>query len=75
MDSEIRREITSLNGEKKMSEMAVRGYQNSIAEQLRSSMGKDMDDVLEGRKKVEFTFWQKIRNGFNRLLWNLNLGQ
>lgn len=75
MDNEIRRELTSMEGERKMGELALIGHQNSLASQLNGSLGQDMKDVLEGRKTVEFTSWRKIRNKFDKLLWTLGLGQ
>jgi hypothetical protein len=73
MDKELNREITSLESEKRMDELALKGYQHSIAEQLNGAMGKDMTDVLSGNKKVKFSFWRRIKNGFDKLLWNLSL--
>lgn len=75
MDSSIERELRSLEGERKMSEVAIRGYQHNIAEQLRSSMGEDIKEVLNGNKKVKLSFWQKIKHKFDVLLWNLSLEQ
>ncbi len=73
MDNEIRKELTSMQGERKMGELALIGYQNSLASQLNGSLGKDMMDVLEGRKDVDFTMWRKIRNKFDKILWTLGL--
>ena len=68
MEKELQREIQTLKSEKKMDELALKGHQWSIAEQLNGSMGKDMNDVLSGKKKVEFTFWTKIKYGFDNFL-------
>ena len=75
MSREVNMELQTLESERKMSQMALKGYQWSIAQDLKGSMGKDMKDVLEGRKKVKFSRWRRIKNGFNRLLWMLNLVQ
>ena len=73
MDKELNREITSLESEKRMDELALKGHQYNIAEQLNGAMGKDMTEVLSGNKKVKFSFWRRITNSFDKLLWNLNL--
>lgn len=73
MNNELNREIVSLESEKRMDELALKGYQNKIAEQLNGSMGKDMTEVLSGEKKIQFSVWRRIKNGFDKLLWNLNL--
>ena len=64
----LNREITTFESEKKMSSLAIRGYQNTISEQLRGSMGKDMNDVLSGKKKIKLTLWQKISFKIKRFL-------
>ena len=66
--SEIDREFTSLKSEKRMSEMAIRGYQNEIANKLNGSMGDDMLDVLSGKKYVKLTKWQKLRYKIDNFL-------
>lgn len=68
----LAKELRSLEGERKMSEVAIQGYQHSIAEQLRSSMGEDMMEVLNGSKKVKLSFWDRMKHKFDTLLWNLN---
>jgi hypothetical protein len=66
--SEIDRELTSLKSEKRMSEMAIRGYQSEIANKLNGSMGDDMMDVLSGKKYVKLTKWQKLKYKIDNLL-------
>ena len=66
--SEIDREFTSLKSEKRMSEMAIRGYQNEIANKLNGSMGDDMMDVLSGKKCVKLTKWQKLKYKIDNFL-------
>ena len=75
MDRTMNRELQTLESEKKMSQMALEGHQWEISQQLKGSMGKDMKDVLEGRKQVKFSLWKRIKNGFDKFLWRLNLGQ
>lgn len=66
--SEIDRELTSLKSEKRMSEMAIRGYQSEIANKLNGAMGDDMMDVLSGKKYVKLTKWQKLRYKIDNFL-------
>lgn len=74
MDS-IERELRSLMGERKMNEVALKGYQWQIAEQLKGTMGQDMNDVLAGNKEIKLSLWRKIKHKFDMLLWNLGLVQ
>jgi hypothetical protein len=57
-DVALDREITTLESEKKMSELALKAHQKSLAEQLRGSMGKDINRTVKKEKKE--TFWDKI---------------
>lgn len=75
MDKGTSRELQTLESEKKMAQMALKGHQYALAEQLKGSMGKDMKDVLDGKKQVKFSLWKRIKNSFNRFLWQLNLVQ
>ena len=75
MNKEMSREIQTLESEKRMDKLALKGHQWTIAQQLNSSMGKDMEDVLEGQKQVKFSLWRRIKNSFDRLLWRLDLEQ
>jgi hypothetical protein len=75
MDKAMSREIQTLESEKRMDKLALKGHQWTIAQQLNSSMGQDMKDVLEGKKQVKFSLWRRIKNGFDRLLWSLSLEQ
>ena len=72
MDKGTSRELQTLESERRMSQMALKGHQFALAEQLRGSMGQDMKDVLEGKKQVKFSFWRRVKNGFKKLLWQLN---
>ena len=55
--------------------IGIRDIEWNIAEQLNGAMGKDMVDVLSGNKRVKFSFWRRIKNSFDKLLWNLNLAR
>jgi len=67
-DIEYERELISFNSEKRMDSLALKGLQWNIAEQLKGSMGQDMKDVLSGNKKVELTFWTKLKFNINKFL-------
>jgi hypothetical protein len=58
-----------------MDKLALKGHQWTISQQLNSSMGQDMKDVLEGKKQVKFSLWRRIKNSFDKLLWSLSLEQ
>ena len=66
--SQLDREMTSLESERRMSEMAVKGYQNELAGKLNGSMGDDIRDVLSGKKTVKLTRWQKLRYKIDNFL-------
>jgi len=70
--NEFERELVTYNSEKKMDRLALKGHQWNIAEQLKGTMGKDMDEVLSGNKKVEFTFWTKVKFKINNFLKMFN---
>lgn len=72
---EISREIKTLESERRMDKLALKGHQWSIAQRLNGSMGQDMKDVLEGKKKVKLTLFERIKHKIENLLWNLSSGQ
>ena len=71
MKDKLDMEVQTLKAEKKMNEMALKGYQWSISQQLNNSMGRDMKDVLEGKKVVKLPFWKRVKNKFKLILWHL----
>ena len=70
--NEYDREVTTLESEKRMDALALKGLQHNIAEQLKGSMGKDMNDVLTGKKKVKLTFWAKLKYSIDNFLKMFN---
>lgn len=72
MDSEYNRELTTYESEKRMDALALKGLQWNIAEQLKGSMGQDMNDVLSGKKKVKLTFWRKLKYRIDNFLSMFN---
>lgn len=60
----VNRELTTLKSEQRINEMALKGHQTMIANMLNGSMGKDINDVLSGKKKVKLSIWMKIKYKF-----------
>jgi len=56
VDYELNREFRGWKNDKIMTERAVDFEKNRWAELLKGEMGKDIDDVLSGKKKVRLTF-------------------
>ena len=56
VDYELNRELRGWKNDKIMTERAVDFEKNRWAELLKGEMGKDIDDVLSGKKKVRLTF-------------------
>ena len=71
MAGTIDKELQSLNGERMMSRVAVRGYQSQIADKLRGAMGDDMMKVLNGERVVKLTKWQKFKYKIDNFLKRL----
>lgn len=65
-DYEMMKELRSLNGERSIGEKMLSSHQNLLAERLRGEMGRDMLDVMSGKKKVELSFKEKF---FRKLNW------
>lgn len=57
---ELNRELRGLKNDKIMTERAVNSEKNRWAEKLKGEVGKDIDDVLSGKKKVKLTFNEAI---------------
>lgn len=74
MNSEELRELRSLEGERKMSQVAIQGYQQQTAIKLRGLMGQDIKDVLTGKKKVKMSFWQKLNYKIKNMFLKLGGG-
>lgn len=60
-NSELNRELTSLISEKKMGAAAIKSQQNAISLMLNGYMGKDINDVLSGKKVVKLSLGQKLK--------------
>lgn len=71
-DIGLSRELKGYEGDKKMTKMAISVTQNQMKEQLLGDMGKDMKDVLDGKRFVTVSKYKKkkfqILSWFRRLL-------
>lgn len=72
MNSLLDREITTFQSERKMGETEIKSQQSQMAMMLHGSMGRDMLDVLEGRKKVRLSRWIRFKYWFKNILRRLN---
>lgn len=66
-DIEMAKELRALNGERIVGEKMLSSQQNMLAEQLRGEMGKDMMDVLQGKKMVKLSWKDKFKAKLNYL--------
>ena len=57
---ELNRELRGLKNDKLMSDRAVDAEKRIWAEKLRGEVGKDINDVLSGKKKVKLTFGEVV---------------
>ena len=62
MDKEMQMEIQTLNSEKRMYELANKGYQNMIAEQLNGSLGDDI------KKAFNDSLWNRFLRKLDNIL-------
>lgn len=57
---EYQREVVHLRNDKKMTERALMSQRNEWNRLLNGSLGKDMEDVLSGKKKVTLSFKERL---------------
>ena len=57
---EYQREVVHLRNDKKMTERALMSQRNEWNRLLNGSLGKDMEDVLSGKKKVKLSFKERL---------------
>jgi hypothetical protein len=58
---EINRELKEIDKEREVFNQELSNKRQNMANMLLSDMGKDMDDVLNGRVKVELSMKEKIK--------------
>jgi hypothetical protein len=66
--NELRMELNSLASEHRMGQAAIKAHQNSLSAMLNGSMGRDIHDVLSGRKQVKLTWKQKMKYKIDNFL-------
>lgn len=71
VDIQLQREINALSGDLAVTKLAVNNMQIEMEELLKGEMGRDIRDVLDGKKIIKLGFFEKIkfkiRNLFRRI--------
>lgn len=62
------RELNQLNNDRKIMEIELSNERDRIANLLIGEMGKDIDDVLCGKKVVKLSFFEKVKYKINFFL-------
>lgn len=57
----INKELTNINNDKIIFEHELKMHRDNIAHMLKTDMGKDIDDVLSGKKIVKLSFFEKFK--------------
>lgn len=57
----INKELTNINNDKIIFEHELKTHRDNIAHMLKTDMGKDIDDVLSGKKIVKLSLFEKIK--------------
>lgn len=61
----LAREYAQYKNERKMDELAIKGYQNQIAEKLMGSMGEEIKEAFEPNKN---NAWMRFKKSFDNFL-------
>lgn len=69
----LSKEIRGYESDKKMTERAVSAAQNKWKELLNGEMGKDIKDVMSGKKKVKLTLKENISYRWRNIKERLKL--
>jgi hypothetical protein len=64
----LAREFAQYKSERKMDEMAIKGYQSQLAERLRGSMGEEIKEAFEPKKNNAWIRFKKSFDNFLNLL-------
>lgn len=64
-DIGVNRELRELENERKLHKIVLKSEQEKIAKMLKGEMGKDMKDVINGRKRVKMPFFQMLKYKIN----------
>lgn len=57
----INKELTNINNDKIIFEHELKTHRDNIAHMLKTDMGKDIDNVLSGKKIVTLSFFEKFK--------------
>ena len=71
VEIDLVKELIMLDNDKKASEGIMEGHKNSIESMLLGGMGKDMEDVLSGKKVIKIKkegFFKKLMRKFDHIL-------
>lgn len=62
---ELNRELKEMNKEHDLFMQELSNQRQYMAKMLLNDMGKDMNDVLNGKTKVKMSFWLKLKYKVN----------
>lgn len=65
---ELKNELKGLENDKKIHHLGLEHQKNKIANELKGSMGQDMKDVLNGKKNVNLSKFERFKFKFNYYL-------
>lgn len=68
---ELNKELRGLKNDQKMSERNITHQQENIANKLKGEMGKDMMDVITGKKKITISKLNKFKFSIKRIIDNI----
>ena len=56
----LSRELKMLESERNLSKLAIKGERDKYARMLNGAMGKDLEDVINGRSEVRLSLKEKL---------------
>lgn len=69
--NELNREYRELENEKKLYNRIIKSEQETFAKSLKGSIGKDMEEVLTGKKVVKLSLIETINYKIKKFLTKL----
>ena len=63
----LNKELRGLKNDQKMTERNIAQQQENIANKLNGAMGKDMMEVISGKKKITISKWDKVKFSLKRI--------
>lgn len=64
---ELNKELRGLKNDQKMTERNIAQQQENIANKLNGAMGKDMMEVISGKKKITISKLEKVKYSLKRI--------